>query len=89
MIKKNILFFFVLGNILLEFLIVYQRIEDLKTQRKENEVAYGPFHLSNYIPICVLRFCQNPVGQIGELSETKIEIVFMIKSIFLTKCVIL
>ena len=41
------------------------------------------------IPIFVLRFCQNPVGQIVELSETKIEFVFMIESIFLTKLAIL
>ena len=63
------------------------RIES-ETPRKENEVAYGQF-LSYYIPIFVLRFCQNPVGQIVELSETKIEFVFMIESIFLTKLAIL
>ena len=45
--------------------------------------------LSYYISIFDLRFCQNPLGQIVELSETKIEFVFMIESIFLTKLAIL
>ena len=45
--------------------------------------------LSYYVPILELRFCQNPVGQIVELSETKIEFVFIIESIFLTKLAIL
>ena len=45
--------------------------------------------LSYYVPIFELRFWQNPVGQIVELSETKIEFVFIIESIFLTKLAIL